>query len=125
MDNNEVEFLSSHPIENGFIGLLSGSILFIPGYLLTSALFQHIFFDILHKARYSNGDDILLSVLCFPIAAGLSFVFGMLGGWWGANSKHTQKAAIIGSITVGGVGGLLIAGMMAYEIVRGWAAYYD
>ncbi len=125
MNSTKVKTALSDLVRNGITGFFSGSLLFIPSYLLTSALFQYIFFDVLHKRHYSNGDDILLIYLCFPIAVVVSFLLGTLGGYWSVRIKNTRRAGTIGSIIGGGIGGLLIAGWMAYEIVHGWATYYD
>jgi hypothetical protein len=120
MDNSKSSTALQDALRNGAIGLVSSLVLLLPGTFLPSYLWSILFIGVFRMRENMNADDIMF-LICYPAAFAVGVPLGILGGYIGSSVGHSRKAATIGSIVAGILGGALMACWMTYDTIQRWA----
>jgi hypothetical protein len=101
-------------IINAVMGLVIGSILFLPALMLffqiSASIGDHYGFN-------RNADDFMMGYFCFPLSAVISLICGLFGGEIGNKSSHKYLGAIFGAL----LGPIVTLLPLSIIILSSWA----
>gem|GEM_PF-5202549 len=103
-------------IINAVMGLVIGSICFLPALILFSQISASI------SENYgfnSNMDDFMMGYFCFPPSALISLICGLIGGEIGNRSNHKYLGATIGAL----LGPIVTSLPLSIIILNSWAEH--
>jgi hypothetical protein len=105
-------------VKYGLLGGLTGLLVHYPLLLVLAGLA----IQISNANDYNtNTDSFMAGILCWPLAVGISFVLGVVGGILGA-----KRASWLGNLlaVLGGLlGSLLLLIPLTYFVLEEWASY--